>query len=742
MADVEKDIVLRVKSETDQATGQFKNLKQELRSIENELNKMASSGQTGSEAFRKLQQRAGEVKDQIGDTKNAIKALSSDTFKLDAFAQGAQGIAGGFAAAQGAMALFGTENKAVEEAIKKTQGAMALLQGVTAITNILQKDSAFSLMFLSKAQKANAVSTEGATVATKGFSRALIATGIGAIIVLIGTLVAYWDDLKEAVSGVSQETEKYIETAKADTEQAEKKYNLTKDTENILKLQGKSQREILNIKIKETDAVIMGIKRQIEGQKLASKQAVEGAKRNKDIVLGILNVMTYPTKLLANQIDNIVNGLIDTANFFGAGIDFKLNLGESFEKAKDFTASLLFDPEEVAKESKKTEDELQASLDKMLNEQAGFKLEVQKLDEDALKKQQEADKKAKENQAKKDADAKKQLEQNAKDFLDRTKQEYENSKNLSDAYFDHLINQAKLNGEDTTTLEFQKMEQLLQIQRDYGVDTTALQDQINLKKKEINDKAKEEQRKLDEEERTKNIEAEKTSLQLALESKRLSNEKKKELAKQAYLDGIILRKEYDDAIDKLDKDSAEKRKQALDFSVEQYQKAFSAILAFRENQMNEELQQAKGNEKEQEAIRKRYFEKNKKVQIAEALVQAIVGAQGAFAQTAKNPITTAFPAAPYIAAATALATGLANVQKIRQTQFQGNSSTSSSPGNAPNLSPSNEATQTSTIGSTQLQLDAQGNLKQQSLRTYVLETDISDKQKRSKRLSQTATLGK
>ncbi len=93
MADVEKDIVLRVKSETDQATGQFKNLKQELRSIENELNKMASSGQTGSEAFRKLQQRAGEVKDQIGDTKNAIKALSSDTFKLDAFAQGAQGIA-------------------------------------------------------------------------------------------------------------------------------------------------------------------------------------------------------------------------------------------------------------------------------------------------------------------------------------------------------------------------------------------------------------------------------------------------------------------------------------------------------------------------------------------------------------------------------------------------------------------------------------------------------------------------
>jgi len=159
MADVEKDIVLRVKSETDQAQGQFKSLKQELRSIEQQLNQMAESGDTGSEAFRKLQQRAGQVKDQIGDTKQAIKALSSDTFKLDAFSQAAQGIAGGFAAAQGAMSLFGTENKAVEEAIRKTQGAMALLQGVTAITNILQKESAFSLMFLGKAQTANTVAT-------------------------------------------------------------------------------------------------------------------------------------------------------------------------------------------------------------------------------------------------------------------------------------------------------------------------------------------------------------------------------------------------------------------------------------------------------------------------------------------------------------------------------------------------------------------------------------------------------
>ena len=202
MADVEKDIVLRVKAESEQATGQFKNLKQELRSIEGELNRMKEAGDTGSKAFQELQKRAGQVKDQIGDTKNAIKALSSDTFKLDAFTQAAQGIAGGFAAAQGAMALFGSENQAVEQAIKKTQGAMALLQGVTAITNILQKETAFSQLFLSKAQKEGAVATEVATKATKGFGMALKGLGIGLLIGALTYLIANFEDVKKVVNNL------------------------------------------------------------------------------------------------------------------------------------------------------------------------------------------------------------------------------------------------------------------------------------------------------------------------------------------------------------------------------------------------------------------------------------------------------------------------------------------------------------------------------------------------------------
>jgi hypothetical protein len=715
MADIERDIVLRVKSETDQAQGQFKNLKQELRSIENELNKMAEAGQTGTAAFNKLQQRAGEVKDQIGDTKNAIKALSSDTFKLDAFAQGAQGIAGGFAAAQGAMALFGSENKAVEEAIKKTQGAMALLQGVTAITNILQKDSAFSLAFLSKAQTENAVATNVATTATKGFSRALIATGIGAIIVLIGTLVAYWDDLKEAVGGVSKETENYIEKSKLDTEQAEKKYNLTKDTENVLKLQGKSQRELLNIKIKETDAIIIGIKNQIKGQQMATKQAVEASKRNQEIAKGVIMALFSPIKALTLMVDGLINGLIETANFFGADIDFKLNLS-SFDQ---LLAETIFDPEKVAAEGKKTEEELQKSLDKITNEQAGFKLEIQKLDQEDKKKREEAEKKAQEAEEKarkdkeqKDEELKKKLEQNAKDFQDRTNKEYEDSKKSSDAYYDHLINNAKLNGQSTEELELQKLQNLLQIQKDYGLSTVEIEDQIALKKKEISDKEKE--RKVKEFEKT--ITDDSVSL---VERLRLN--------KEFYDKKLIDEKTYKANAEKLEKDLFQKRKATAMEWAQVTKDGLDALVA-----LNEAF-----SSKDKEGQRKS-FERDKKFKIASAITATAMGVAQQLA-VPQDQIT----GLNFAKAAIVLATGIAQIKKISDTKFEGG-------GSAPNnniganvpTQPSQNSQNTPGINSTMLNLDAQGNLRQGPTRTYVVESEISDKQRRSRQLSQTAILGK
>lgn len=702
MADIEKDILLKVSSDTEQATKGFKSLKQELRELEKEMNRMSEAGQEGTAQFQQMSQRAGQLKDQIGDTKARINALASDTYKLDAMTQAVTGIAGGFAVAQGAMAVFGSENEDLQKAILKTQGAMAILQGVTEITNILQKESAFSTFFLSSAQKANAAATETASVATKGFSKALIATGIGAIIVLIGTLIAYWDDLKSAVSGVSQETEAMIKKSKLDTESAQKKYELTKDTENVLKLQGKSQREILNIKIKETDAIINGIRSQIKGQQLANKQAVEGAKRNKDIAMGILNVLTYPTKLLAQTIDGIVNGLISTANVFGAGIDFKLNLTGGFEQLKEGTAELFFDPEEVAKEGQKSIDEMNKQLTQMTNEQAGFKLEVQKLNKE------EADKaeKLRQEQIKKEEEARKKLEDQAKknseDFNKRTEEEFNKSKELSNGYYDTLITNAKVNNQSTLDLELQKLENLLQIQKDYGMSTLEIENQIALKKKEIADKTKEDQKK---------------ALEKGAEDYSQTYDEIKNILDTGLSDQIITQEQYNEAVKKLDQAQLQGKKDLT--------KGVADLFGALSDAVGKETKAGKA------------------LASAQALINTYLGISEVI--KAKNPYPEPFGTAVKIANASVIAlNGFKQVREINKVQIPnsgGGGGASVPSGGGLTSAPSSSAFGSQLPTGTQIQLDQFGDLKQnRSVKAYVVESEMTDMQGRSKRLKSTSKI--
>ena len=54
-------------------------------------------------------------------------------------------MAGAASVATGIMGLLGTENKEVAKAIMKVQSVLAVLNGVQAIANVLNKDSALML---------------------------------------------------------------------------------------------------------------------------------------------------------------------------------------------------------------------------------------------------------------------------------------------------------------------------------------------------------------------------------------------------------------------------------------------------------------------------------------------------------------------------------------------------------------------------------------------------------------------
>jgi len=190
-------------------TDKQKSMKTELRELQMALQQMEASGDTSSKQFIEMSVRAGELKDQIGDTAQQIRILASDTKHVDALISGVTGLVGAFTAVQGATALFGAENEELNEALLKVNGAMAILQGLQAVQETLNKDSAFSVIFLRNARVAettaiagqttalgaNTVAMTASTLATKAFSFALKTIGIGLIITAIALLVEYWDDL-------------------------------------------------------------------------------------------------------------------------------------------------------------------------------------------------------------------------------------------------------------------------------------------------------------------------------------------------------------------------------------------------------------------------------------------------------------------------------------------------------------------------------------------------------------------
>ena len=135
-------------------------------------------------------------------------------------------------------------------------------------------------------------------------------------------------------------------------------------------MQGKSEREINELKIKQTDETIKALKAQLISQKAIKEAQVEAATRNRDILSGILKFISAPITLLLSGIDLI-----------GKQFGKNFNLVGTFDTLAEF----VFDPKEVAKKGDDTIAETEKQLLDLQNQQAGFINSNRKIDEDAAK---------------------------------------------------------------------------------------------------------------------------------------------------------------------------------------------------------------------------------------------------------------------------------------------------------------------------------------------------------------------
>jgi hypothetical protein len=232
--------------------------------------------------------------------------------------------------------------------------------------------------------------TNGAAAA-KVLRVAIIATGIGALVVGVGLLVAYWDDIKGAISGASVELTKNKELAEQNAKAQQEALDAISLQENSLKLQGKSEREIRDLKIQQTDETIKALEAQLLSQKQIQKSQIDAANRNKQILQGIIRFLTLPLSILLGTIDSIGKVL---------GKDFGLEEGFSGGLAK-----LVFDPDEVKAEGEEAIKETENQLAKLKSTRDGFLVEEKKEKEAAAKAAAEKAKEAADKALKDAADA-------------------------------------------------------------------------------------------------------------------------------------------------------------------------------------------------------------------------------------------------------------------------------------------------------------------------------------------------
>jgi len=222
---IEKVIDIKVQGNADEAVG---SLRSQLRAAQADVAELSAKfGATSREAVEAAK-RAGELKDRISDAKALTEAFNPDA-KFKALSSSLAGVAGGFAAVQGGMALFGAQSEEVEKTLLKVQGAMALSQGLQQIgesvdsfkqlgaviksLNVVQVANNFiqtgsialkrqdvvATAAQSTATVAATAATSAATTGMKLLRLAIIGTGIGALVVGLVALYQNFDKVKEAV---------------------------------------------------------------------------------------------------------------------------------------------------------------------------------------------------------------------------------------------------------------------------------------------------------------------------------------------------------------------------------------------------------------------------------------------------------------------------------------------------------------------------------------------------------------
>jgi len=438
---------------TGQAVNSIGNLEKELADVKKQL----SSAEIGGAEFTKLTGNARKLEGELIKVNSAVEGFTIDK-KLQAADGAIKLTSGAVTGLVGGLGLLGIQSENFDKLTAQATSAISFGMGLKDISE-----------GYSQIVKSEAAAAIGAKLFGNATRTAIAATGIGLLVVALGTIIAYWDEISAAVGGVSEEMSDSLDTQTEMVELSEQQFDAISASENSLKLSGKTEREIRDLKIQQTDETIKALEAQLITQEEVKNAQVAASERNQAIAQGIIRFLTLPITLLLATVDKLTAGL---SMIPGLG-DIGTNLEEGFSGG---IASLIFDPEEVAEEGDAAIAETTKKLNELKNRRDGFRLKNQEEDKaDADKKK--ADDKAVTDKAMEDAQKLADLKSQIRDAEANTVAE-QRAKELEDLqiHYDNLIALAEANNINTDELKASRDEALLALNQEF------LQQDIDQKK--------------------------------------------------------------------------------------------------------------------------------------------------------------------------------------------------------------------------------------------------------------------
>ncbi len=328
-----------------QGTAKVESMRTQMRKLREELATLPE----GTAEFNRVQRQLGELKDRMDDLGRSVNTVSGAPLER----------------LNNSFSMIGSSVMSLDfdNAITGLKGVGGALQDfkVSDLTNAI-KGFGSALGAIGKALLTNPIFLIAGSIA-------LIATNMDKVFKAIPAF-------ENALKGISQVERDIAAAVEARAAASKKAYDQSALEVNAMKLQGQTEKEIVQYRLTRLQTSIADAKVQLETAIQQRDSQLAAAKRNREILEGMLKFLQAPLYLLLKSIDTIANAI--------PGIN--TNLAEGLV---DLTASFIVDPAEVEKNLDENISKQQDAIRQMESDYAGFQLQLREMDKATAEKKTE-----------------------------------------------------------------------------------------------------------------------------------------------------------------------------------------------------------------------------------------------------------------------------------------------------------------------------------------------------------------